>query len=320
MERTLTHPNTDLGERLDVPKKRYIMGGTRTVIIQEDDILYIAFRGSAGLTDWATNLDSLLVDLPGQEEGAKVHRGFNKRAESIMKEIVLWGPLLTPENLPNTIVVTGHSLGAALSEIVYIRLKNYIQSKTKSKIINISFAGPMVGNSDLRRQLQKDKAKNMYHFVLAEDIIPAMAFINHLFQRLPELKNGQSKKVWYEEILLPGLLKKYQVPVVPGEDSDLFVPPVYEQPVYDNDTSMEAYAPIGNYLYIKDGQLYELPFDMDPQYVAQALTNILEVMRQMAPVQALLTLQEKLSHPLVRKLRKEHDMPNYDVKLAELTI
>ena len=51
-----------------------------------------------------------------------------------MKEIVLWGPLLTPENLPNTIVVTGHSLGAALSEIVYIRLKNYIQSKTKSKI------------------------------------------------------------------------------------------------------------------------------------------------------------------------------------------
>ena len=165
------------------------MGGTRTIMIQEGNVLYIAFRGSAGLLDWQDNSHFGLVDLPGQKGGAKVHRGFHERAERIIKDIVFWGPLLTPENLPKTIVVTGHSLGAALSQVVYIQLKDYIKSQTKSKIINISFAGPMVGNSDLRRQLGNDKAKNMYHFDLAEDIIPAISFYRHAFQKLPQLSS-----------------------------------------------------------------------------------------------------------------------------------
>ena len=117
--------------------------------------------------------------------------------------------------------------------------------------------------------------------------------------------------------LLPSVLGEEGVS---EEFQDLFVPPEYEQPVYDNNSSIEPYAPIGNYLYIKDGKLYELPFDMDPQFVAQALTNILEVMRQMSPVQALLSKEEKLDHPLVKKLRADHWIYNYDIKLTALNI
>ena len=54
------------------------------------------------------------------------------------------------------------------------------------KVINISFAGPLVGNMDLRRRLGEDgKAEHMYHVVLAEDIIPAATFYKHACQRLP---------------------------------------------------------------------------------------------------------------------------------------
>ena len=138
------------------------MGGTRIAVIHQQNILYIAFRGSAGTNDWRDNTHLGLVDLPGQEGGAKVHRGFNERAERIIKDVIFYGSLLSPEK---TIVLTGHSLGAALSQVVYIQLKDYIKSKTNSKIINISFGGPMVGNSALRRQLGEDKTSGSGHWV-----------------------------------------------------------------------------------------------------------------------------------------------------------
>ena len=75
-----------------------------------------------------------------------------------------------------------------------------------------------------------------------------------------------------------------------------------------------------NPLYLKDGKLYELAFDMDPQFVAQALINILEVFRQMGPVQALPTPQQKAAHPLVVRSRADHSINNYDYKLAALDI
>ena len=90
------------------------MGGTRTVLMeQEGDILYIAFRGSAGNKDWADNSHFGLVSLHGNEGKEKVHRGFHERAESILKDLLE----KIPEELPKTIVLTGHSLGAALSQV-----------------------------------------------------------------------------------------------------------------------------------------------------------------------------------------------------------
>ena len=89
----------------------------------------------------------------------------------------------------------------------------------------------MVGNSDLRRQLGNDKAKNMYHFDLAEDIIPAISFYRHAFQKLPQLSSevqafgaaGFNKQLWYMG-LLPSVLGEEGVS---EEFQDLFVPPEY---------------------------------------------------------------------------------------------
>ena len=39
--------------------------------------------------------------------------------------------------------------------------------------------------------------------------------------------------------------------MVPEEYKDLSAPPMYEQPVYEDDGGMEPYAPAGNYLYIQ---------------------------------------------------------------------
>ena len=275
---------------MEGPKKRHILGGTRTILMeQEGDILYIAFRGSAGKKDWADNSHFGLVSLHGQKGGEKVHRGFHERAKSILKDLLE----KIPEELPKTIVITGHSLGAALSQVVYIQLKDKITKARKLKefncnVINISFAGPLVGNMDLRRQLGEDnKAKSMYHFVLAEDIIPASAFYKHAYQRLPEPRNKYSKQDLYQDLLNMVFKMRFGEGEVPAEYKDLFVSPMYNQPVYDND-SMEPYAPAGNYFYIKDGKLHELPFNIDPQFVSQALINVLEVLKQMGPVQAAL--------------------------------
>ena len=310
----------DVGTLMDGPRERHVIGGTRTVLLDKDgDILFIAFRGSAGKKDWVDNSHFGLVSLHGEDEKERVHRGFHERAGKILEELVE----KLPQNLPKTIVITGHSLGAALSQVVYIQLKDVIMKTRKlsgfnSKIINISFAGPLVGNMDLRNQMgegQKDLAKSMYHFVLSEDIIPAMPFYQHAYQKLPEPLINFSKSDYYHHIMSHIMVGDG----APAELYQVFVPPLYDQPIYDNDSSLEPYAPIGNYLYIKEDKLYEFPYHMDPQFVAQALISILDVMRKMGPVQALPMPHQKLGHPLVVKLRADHWIKNYSNKLDSFT-
>ena len=50
------------------------------------------------------------------------------------------------------------------------------------------------------------------------------------------------------------------------------------------------------------------------------MINILEVLKQTGPVQALALKEEKPAHPLVVKLRADHWIKNYDDKLAALNI
>ena len=83
----------------------------------------------------------------------------------------------------------GHSLGGALSQLVHIHFQAMISEMlgTTVEFVNVTFATPMVGNFPLRAEQNREDgvARNMFHFVLAEDVVPAALFTADMYNKLP---------------------------------------------------------------------------------------------------------------------------------------
>jgi len=79
------------------------------IIIEKNDELYMAIRGSANKKNWMRNFNFF------PKKG--VHRGFKKASDVILKDIKL---LKLEDKLIN---VTGHSLAGAISMLVGLELK-----------------------------------------------------------------------------------------------------------------------------------------------------------------------------------------------------
>ena len=108
--------------------------------------LYIGCRGTVGLSDWRTNVNFMLVPET-VEKVPRTHRGFTNRSDSIFEELVpkLDALIRRYKWSVSKIITCGHSLGAALSQLIHIKLKREdFEVKMKTKLINITFAPPMV--------------------------------------------------------------------------------------------------------------------------------------------------------------------------------
>ena len=77
----------------------------------------------------------------------------NGSNQDIISRIKTWNFV----NPPKTVILTGHSLGAAVSAMTYIHLvKN--NRDMGVDFVNLGFASPMFGNKDLKRWVQGIKA------------------------------------------------------------------------------------------------------------------------------------------------------------------
>ena len=92
----------------------------------------------------------------------------------------------------------------------------------------------------------------MYHFVLDEDIVPAVLFYKHAFEKIPK-PSMASRAIGYDKmnVLLTVLNQALGVALesLPPEAQTLDKLSMYEQPVYDQcpEGAMEPYAPAGNW-------------------------------------------------------------------------
>ncbi|MGK7897009.1 MAG: lipase family protein [Xenococcus sp. (in: cyanobacteria)] len=152
------------------------------------DILFIVFRGSEEWIDWSTNIDirkaSLLkmkktideeiVDPEDRDfedqDGSKKHRGFVKAYESVQQEIYDYLRSTSASNVSN-VIVTGHSLGGALSTVCAFDIKRHFEKPLN--IIVYTFGSPKVGNADFRKSFLKH-VPNSYRFVYGMDIVSAL--------------------------------------------------------------------------------------------------------------------------------------------------
>jgi predicted lipase len=132
-------------------------------LFSQEDTLFIVFKGSSNIDDIYTDFNIKLVNkegLPGV-----VHNGFSS---SILKNKVKIYSLLVPLIKSfKTVIVTGHSLGAALSIILF---KLISRDFPKKDVRNINFGCPKIGNAEFCKNTITNR------IVLSKDIISFLPF------------------------------------------------------------------------------------------------------------------------------------------------
>ena len=106
--------------------------------------IVVAFRGSVNIANWVTNLNFFKKPYPGVS-GAMVHEGFYDAYQAVSPKVISTVNTLLGQHTSASIVITGHSLGAALATIAAIDIKKQV-SISASKITFYSFGSPRTGN------------------------------------------------------------------------------------------------------------------------------------------------------------------------------
>ena len=172
--------------------KKTVYVDEKTVYVDKKTV-YVAFRGTNSWEDLITDFHIHRKKTQSPASRGKVHSGFLKRADAF--------PLMTVSEflVGKKVVVCGHSLGGAISSLVFCHLLSREQQLRKLEIcddiINITFGSPLFADSEFRNFLN-DEIKEMtprpqmYHFVAENDIVPSLLC---LAQSVPFLKENFQK-------------------------------------------------------------------------------------------------------------------------------
>jgi hypothetical protein len=141
--------------QLEEPKTKSSVTIFESTDAGEEDVLICAFRGSANLQNFATNLRLSLVPLQGHPS-ARVHEGFQEAAQG------LWA-LLEPELVRidamgrnRRAVFTGHSLGGATAQLCAL-------AATEARVSElVTFAGPLIGIFGSREHIMQRRNSTIY--------------------------------------------------------------------------------------------------------------------------------------------------------------
>ena len=137
------------------------------VLVEEGCPRVIAFRGTACRADWITDLEISWLDLGI----GRVHHGFWGAARSVLDQVLALDLRAEPE----PVVITGHSLGAALAVVTAWQLARL----GRPVAAVITFGGPRVGDSAWSRNYQSQMVNSQletlreitWRIVNEEDIV-----------------------------------------------------------------------------------------------------------------------------------------------------
>ena len=122
--------------------KFFDFGGTQAYALSDKKEFYLVFRGTQP-TQWSDIKADLKfrkvksLDVDGKSEG-KVHRGFKDALDLVWDSVV--AHMVKCKASEKDIIITGHSLGAALATLVAGRLND-------PTILLYTFGSPRVANS-----------------------------------------------------------------------------------------------------------------------------------------------------------------------------
>lgn len=153
VEKFIENKNTDFQAAITVSKNR--------------KRICVTFRGTDSIRDWMLNIIFSKVKL---DDGSKVHKGFYRQLKNEITTLDLCVLGLLNKHSDYEIIITGHSLGAALGTIYGYLLSN----KIDNNITVISFASPKVGNKKFSKFFSNKSNLKHYRFTNGNDIVPML--------------------------------------------------------------------------------------------------------------------------------------------------
>jgi len=106
---------------------------------------FLSFRGTSDIAEWVANVDAIPDDYRPVSGFGQVHSGFQDVYELVRQNIA--ANLATATAGCDQILITGHSLGAALAVLAAPDVARNMAPNTIEPRL-ITFAGPRVGLSD----------------------------------------------------------------------------------------------------------------------------------------------------------------------------
>jgi len=167
---------------------KYVTAGTDNSLValvgydSGYDQIVLVFRGSDDLPNWVTDFDFVQVDYPAVA-GGRVHAGFYE-AWKTMQDAVTTVYKEVLNDYPNSpVLLTGHSLGAALAALAFLDLKNVYANDSSlypEAFYLHSFGQPRWANPTLAKYFTSQIS---YHWrvVYLHDIVPQIppAFLDY---------------------------------------------------------------------------------------------------------------------------------------------
>ena len=144
------------------------------------DKVILVFRGSDNIENWAENLDFVQMGY-SYCSGCEVHAGFFGAYKDIQADVISNMKSLRQQYPSSQLIVTGHSLGAAIATLAYVDL----YAAFGSVDYLYTFGSPRVGNdqfaSYVSQQLDQGFKARITHY---EDLIPHLPFYDWGFTHI----------------------------------------------------------------------------------------------------------------------------------------
>lgn len=129
--------------------------------------IYVVIRGSSSTMNWLDDFEVKLVPYNTFPEcNCKVHNGFYKSALGVVSRVVTTVKTLRSEYQGYSVVVTGHSYGAACGQLLAMEL---IKNGINVKLYN--YGQPRVGDSDYAAFVNT-KISEFYRTTHNKDVVP----------------------------------------------------------------------------------------------------------------------------------------------------
>jgi hypothetical protein len=131
-------------------------------------IAFLSFRGTSDIEEWVANIDAIPDDYRPIAGFGQVHSGFQDVYELVRQKIA--ANLATATTGCDQILITGHSLGAALAVLAAPDVARNMPPNTIEPRV-LTFAGPRVGLSDFAASFDA-AIESCYRVVNFLDLVP----------------------------------------------------------------------------------------------------------------------------------------------------
>ena len=138
-----------------------------TGVMHSQKTVYVAFRGSSSLLNWIDDAEVIKTAYDTYPEcGCKVHTGFYKANNGLKSKTIAAIKRILQKTGYNNVVVTGHSLGAAVAQLISMELRY-------ASIFNTvyNFGQPRIGDDKYARYVNTI-GQTVWRFTHNKDPVP----------------------------------------------------------------------------------------------------------------------------------------------------